>query len=63
MTTLTDHREPLQVTIQEAARLLSYDPRTVRRKIDNGELKATGHGRGRRVIMASIKRLLDTQTR
>lgn len=47
--------DPLQVTIREAGRLLSFDARTIHRLIDRGELIATGHGRGRRVTMASIK--------
>jgi excisionase family DNA binding protein len=40
--------EPLQVTIAEAARLLAFDARTVRRLIARGELAAVGKGRMRR---------------
>lgn len=47
--------EPLQVTISEAARLLAYDARTVRRLIMRGELPAVGQGRLRRVPMQSLR--------
>ena len=46
--------EPLQVTIKEAARLLSYDQRTIRRLIMRGELQAIGHGRLRRIPFRSL---------
>lgn len=48
------HAEPLQIPMHEAARLLSYDPRTVRRLVARGELQAVGNGKLRRIIMASI---------
>ncbi|HMQ29456.1 MAG TPA: helix-turn-helix domain-containing protein [Chloroflexaceae bacterium] len=38
----------------EAARLLSYDTRTIRQLIDQGELAAVGKGRLCRVVMQSI---------
>lgn len=47
--------EPLQVTIREAAALLRYDERTVRRLIARGELHAVGRGRLRRIAVADIK--------
>lgn len=47
--------EPLQVTINEAARLLAYDARTVRRLIVRGELPAVGQGRLRRIPMQSLR--------
>lgn len=47
--------EPLQVTIREAARLLRYDERTVRRFIARGELHAIGRGRLRRIALADIR--------
>jgi excisionase family DNA binding protein len=46
--------EPLQVTIREAARLLAYNERTIRRLIAQGELLAIGQGRLRRVPMESL---------
>jgi excisionase family DNA binding protein len=46
--------EPLQVTVLEAARLLSYDTRTIRQLITKGELSAVGQGRLRRVDMQSL---------
>lgn len=46
--------EPLQVTIREAARLLRYDERTVRRFIARGKLHAIGRGRLRRIALADI---------
>jgi excisionase family DNA binding protein len=46
--------EPLQVTINEAARLLAYDARTIRRLIIRGELRAVGQGRLRRIPMQSL---------
>lgn len=47
--------EPLQVTINEAARLLAYDARTIRRLIIRGELVAVGQGRLRRIPMQSLR--------
>lgn len=46
--------ERLQITIREAAQLLSYDARTVRRLIARGELRAVGRGRLRRVAIADL---------
>ena len=37
--------EPLQVKIREAARMMRYDERTVRRLVERGELPAIGRGR------------------
>jgi excisionase family DNA binding protein len=47
--------EPLQVRIQEAARLLGYDERTIRRLVDRGELCAIGRGRLRRIAIADLR--------
>lgn len=47
--------EPLQVTIGEAAQLLSYTYRQIQYMLERGELRSVGHGRGRRVIMQSIR--------
>lgn len=55
--------EPLQVTIKEAARLLAFGQSTIREKIKAGELEATGHGRGFRVTMASIKAYIERNRR
>jgi len=52
--------ELLQVTIREAAALLRYDERTVRRLIARGELHAVGRGRLRRIAVADIR---EWQTR
>lgn len=49
------HYDPLQVTIREAGRLLSYNDRTIRRLILSGELCAVGQGPLRRVTMQSIR--------
>jgi excisionase family DNA binding protein len=46
--------EPLQVSINEAARLLAYNARTIRRLIARGELPVVGQGRLRRVPMQSL---------
>ena len=46
--------EPLQVSIDEAARLLAYNARTIRRLIARGELPVVGQGRLRRVPMQSL---------
>jgi excisionase family DNA binding protein len=55
MYTRLDHTvERLQVTIKEAARLLSYDERTIRRLIVRGELQAIGRGRLRRIAFTSL---------
>jgi excisionase family DNA binding protein len=48
-------REPLQVSIDEAARLLAYNARTIRRLIARGELPVVGIGRLRRVPMQSLR--------
>lgn len=50
-----DLPEPLQVTISEAARLLAYDARTIRRLIARGEISAVGTGRLRRIPMQSLR--------
>jgi excisionase family DNA binding protein len=47
--------EPLQVTIAEAARLLAYDSRTIRRLIVRGELVAVGEGRMRRIPVQALR--------
>ncbi len=47
--------EPLQVTIAEAARLLAYDTRTIRRLIIRGELPAVGEGRLRRIPLQGLR--------
>jgi excisionase family DNA binding protein len=51
--------EPLQVSIREAARLMAYDERTIRRLIDRGEIISAGQGRLRRVLMASLRAYQD----
>jgi excisionase family DNA binding protein len=52
--TATDAVAPLQIHISEAARLLSYDSRTIRRLITRGELQAVGRGKLRRVLTRSV---------
>ena len=47
--------EPLQVHIREAARLLGYDERTIRRLVDRGELRAVGRGKLRRIALADLR--------
>lgn len=49
-----EQKEPLQVTVLEAARLLSYDTRTIRQLIAQGELAVVSKGRLCRVVMQSI---------
>lgn len=46
---------PLQVTIREAAALLSYDERTIRRLVARGELRAIGRGRLRRIALVDLR--------
>ena len=46
--------EPLQVTVREAGRLLSYDTRTISRLVARGELEVVGQGRLRRVPLSSL---------
>jgi excisionase family DNA binding protein len=53
-TLLEQTAAPLQVTIKEAARLLSYDQRTIRRLIIRGEIQAIGRGRLRRIPYTSL---------
>lgn len=45
---------PLQVTIKEAARLLSLGERTIYRLLDTHELVSVGNGRRRRVLYTSL---------
>jgi excisionase family DNA binding protein len=45
----------LQVTIREAAALLSYDERTIRRLVARGELRAIGRGRLRRIELVDLR--------
>jgi excisionase family DNA binding protein len=47
--------EPFQVRIREAARLLGYDERTIRRLVDRGELRAVGRGRLRRIALVDLR--------
>jgi excisionase family DNA binding protein len=52
----------LQVTIREAATLLRYHERTIRRLIERGELRAVGQGRLRRIALADLKAWQDRNT-
>jgi len=54
---------PLQVRIQEAARLLGYDERTIRRFVDLGELPTIGRGRLRRIALADLRAWQDRNRR
>lgn len=51
----------LLVTPTEAGRLLSLDGRTIRRLIEAGEIEARGHGRGRRITVASLREFAARQ--
>lgn len=55
--------ERLQVTITEAAYMLSVDIRTVQRLLVRGDLDSTGHGRGRRIPTASIRDYVEQNRR
>lgn len=64
MTTIPDTTElratdRLQVTIREAARLLSYDPRTIRRMIERGELPSVGHGPSKRIPTVALREWVE----
>ncbi len=48
--------EPLQVSIEQAARLLCYSKRTIYDLLQRGELKSVGTGRLRRIAVAELKR-------
>lgn len=48
--------ERLLVTVEEAARLLSVSPRTIRNLVAEGTLEVRGRHRLRRVTMASLRR-------
>lgn len=52
----------LQVTIAEAARLLSYSKRKVEQLLQKGELKSVGRGRLRRVAIEELKRWQQRNT-
>jgi excisionase family DNA binding protein len=45
---------PVYITIGEAAHLMRYDERTIRRKVAQGLLDAVGRGRGRRIVYQSL---------
>ena len=45
---------PLQVTIKEAARLLSLGERTIYRLLDTRQIVSVGSGRRRRVLYTSL---------
>lgn len=53
----------LQVTVSEAARMLSYSLTTVRDLIRRGELQKVGHGRGTRIPVASLKAFVERNQR
>ena len=50
-----DPESLIQIPIREAARLLSYNERTIRRLIQRGELHAVGRGKLRRIPLSSIR--------
>jgi excisionase family DNA binding protein len=52
--------EPLAVDVQEAARLISLSPRTIRRYIQLGRLRGVRIGRRVLVPLESLKALLHT---
>ena len=54
---------PLQVRIQEAARLLGYDERTIRRFVARGELPTIGRGRLRRIAVTDLRAWQDRNRR
>lgn len=54
---------PLLYTINDAAHLLSFSPRTVLRLINDGELTAIGLGRMRRVPHAEIEAYIERNRR
>jgi excisionase family DNA binding protein len=48
--------ERLQVSIREAARLLSFSERTVYALLERGELRSVGQGRLRRIPVDELRR-------
>jgi excisionase family DNA binding protein len=51
--------EPLQVTLEEAARMLSLDKKFVRQLVTRGELGATGTRRSLRIPLKSLKEYVN----
>jgi excisionase family DNA binding protein len=49
----------LQVRIEDAARMLSMSPRSVRRLIADGKLPSVGRGRLRRIAVEDLHRFID----
>ena len=47
--------EPLQITMQEAAQLLTVSYRQVCRMVERGELISVGRGRLRRIALADLR--------
>ena len=55
--------ERLQVTIDEAAYMLSFKRRTIYNLLAEGKLTSTGHGQGRRIPMSSLRRFIEENER
>jgi excisionase family DNA binding protein len=51
--------ERLQVTVEEAAQMLSYSKRTVYDLLQRRELPSTGRGRLRRIPVAALHAYVD----
>lgn len=51
--------EPIFVSVNEAARLLSLTPWSVYKLCDNGQLDTRYHGRRRLVLLASLRAYAD----
>ena len=56
---VTPPSERLLVTVEEAARLLSVSPRTIRNLVAARTLEVRGRHRLRRVTMASLRRYVE----
>ena len=48
-------KERLQVSIREAAQLLSYSERTIYALLQHGELRSVGRGRLRRIPLDELR--------
>lgn len=52
----TQPPSPLQVTITQAAAMLSYSRKTIYTLLQRGEIRSVGTGQGRRIPVSELER-------
>jgi excisionase family DNA binding protein len=58
----TQALDPLQVSIEEAARMLRYSKSTLYMLLQRGELRSVGRGRLRRIAVEELRRWQQRNT-